>query len=188
MLHFLTALICFYGFIKEFKIGEPFIYLYQSEVLNLTREQLTNEVYPFAAYSYLLSLIPVLLLTDLTLYKPTMLLEVVAQTIYRGILVFCPMVWAQKLGIMVFGTASASEIAFFSYIYSKSEKDQYQKPRYHRLTSYSRAAVMSGRMISYLLAQTIILTGIGSYQFLQSIGFGIPCFVVILAAFLPNVK
>lgn len=139
MLHFLTALICFYGFIKEFKIGEPFIYLYQSEVLNLTREQLTNEVYPFAAYSYLLSLIPVLLLTDLTLYKPTMLLEVVAQTIYR-------------------------------------------------LTSYSRAAVMSGRMISYLLAQTIILTGIGSYQFLQSIGFGIPCFVVILAAFLPNVK
>ncbi|KAK6104286.1 Reduced folate carrier family protein [Brugia pahangi] len=183
MLHFLTALICFYGFIKEFKIGEPFIYLYQSEVLNLTREQLTNEVYPFAAYSYLLSLIPVLLLTDLTLYKPTMLLEVVAQTIYRGILVFCPMVWAQKLGIMVFGTASASEIAFFSYIYSKSEKDQYQK-----LTSYSRAAVMSGRMISYLLAQTIILTGIGSYQFLQSIGFGIPCFVVILTAFLPNVK
>ncbi|VDM19208.1 unnamed protein product [Wuchereria bancrofti] len=183
MLHFLTALICFYGFIKEFKIGEPFIYLYQSEVLNLTREQLTNEVYPFAAYSYLLSLIPVLLLTDLTLYKPTMLLEVVAQTIYRGILVFCPMVWAQKLGIVVFGTASASEIAFFSYIYSKSEKDQYQK-----LTSYSRAAVMSGRMISYLLAQAIILTRIGNYQFLQSTGFGIPCFVVILAAFLPNVK
>ncbi|VDM95164.1 unnamed protein product, partial [Onchocerca ochengi] len=80
---FLTALICFYGFIKEFKIGEPFIYLYQSEVLNLTREQLTNEVYPFIAYSYLLSLIPVLLLTDLTLYKPTMLLEVVGQTVYR---------------------------------------------------------------------------------------------------------
>lgn len=44
MWHFLTVLICFYGFIKEFKIGEPFIYLYQSEVLNLTREQLTNEV------------------------------------------------------------------------------------------------------------------------------------------------
>uniref|UniRef100_A0A1I7VLP7 Thiamine transporter 2 n=1 Tax=Loa loa TaxID=7209 RepID=A0A1I7VLP7_LOALO len=183
MWHFLTALICFYGFIKEFKIGEPYIYLYQSEALNLTREQLTNEIYPFAAYSYLLSLIPILLLTDLTLYKPTMLLEIVGQTIYRGILVFFPEVWAQKLGIMVFGTASASEIAFFSYIYSKSEKDQYQK-----LTSYSKAAVMSGRMISYLLAQTIILTGIGSYRFLQCVGFGVPCFVVILAAFLPSVK
>lgn len=46
---------------------------------------------------------------------------------FRGTLVFFPAVWAQKLGMMVFGTASASEIAFFSYIYSKSEKDQYQK-------------------------------------------------------------
>uniref|UniRef100_A0A915Q6S2 Reduced folate carrier n=1 Tax=Setaria digitata TaxID=48799 RepID=A0A915Q6S2_9BILA len=205
MWRFLTALICFYGFIKEFKIGEPFIYLYQSEVLNLTREQLTNEVrdvdievYPFIAYSYLLSLIPVFLLTDLTLYKPTMLLEIVGQTIYRSasfiilrnyprnpktILVFFPTVWAQKLGMMIYGTASAAEVAFFSYIYAKSEKDQYQK-----LTSYSRAAVMSGRMVSYLLAQTIILTGIGSYRSLQWIGFCIPCFVIILAAFLPNVQ
>ncbi|OZC11201.1 thiamine transporter 1 domain protein [Onchocerca flexuosa] len=183
MWRFLTALICFYGFIKEFKLGEPFIYLYQSEVLNLTREQLTNEVYPFTAYSYLLSLIPVLLLTDLTLYKPTMLLEVVGQAIYRCTLVFFPAVWAQKLGMMIYGTASASEIAFFSYIYAKSEKDQYQK-----LTSYSRAAVMSGRMISYLLAQAIILTGIGSNRSLQYIGFGIPCFVVILALFLPSVQ
>lgn len=44
MWHFLTWLICFYGFIKEFKIGEPFIYLYQTEELNLTREQIVNEV------------------------------------------------------------------------------------------------------------------------------------------------
>uniref|UniRef100_A0A0R3RGU3 Reduced folate carrier family protein n=1 Tax=Elaeophora elaphi TaxID=1147741 RepID=A0A0R3RGU3_9BILA len=183
MWHFLTALICFYGFIKEFKIGEPFIYLYQSEVLNLTREQITNEIYPFAAYSYLLSLIPIFLLTDLTLYKPTMLLEVISQTIYRGTLVFCPAVWAQKLGMIIYGAASASEIAFFSYIYSKSEKDQYQK-----LTSYSRAAVMSGRMTSYLQAQIIILTENGSYRSLQCIGFGVPCFVVVLTAFLPSVQ
>ncbi|KAM3715721.1 Folate-like transporter [Dirofilaria immitis] len=139
MWHFLTALICFYGFIKEFKIGEPFIYLYQSKVLNLTQEQLTNEIYPFTAYSYLLSLIPVLLLTDLTLYKPMILLEILGQTIYR-------------------------------------------------LTSCSRAAMMSGRMISYLLAQAIILTGIGSNRSLQCIGFGIPCFVVIVAAILPSVQ
>lgn len=37
---FLIALICFYGSIKEFKIDEPFIYLYQTEVLNLTRKQI----------------------------------------------------------------------------------------------------------------------------------------------------
>lgn len=43
MWNFLTAFTCFYGFIKELKIGEPFIYLYQNEVLNLTREQITNE-------------------------------------------------------------------------------------------------------------------------------------------------
>lgn len=47
---------------------------------------------------------------------------------------------------------------------------------------------MSGRMISYLLAQAIILTGIGTIRSLQCIGFGVPCFVVILAIFLPNVQ
>ncbi|VDK87235.1 unnamed protein product [Litomosoides sigmodontis] len=183
MWYFLTWLVCFYGFIKEFKIGEPFIYLYQTEGLNLTRKQIVNEIYPSAAYSYLLSLIPVFLLTDLTLYKPTMLLEVLGQAIYRGTLVLSPAVWAQKLGMLAYGTASASEIAFFSYIYAKSEKDQYQK-----LTSYSRAAVMSGRMASYLLAQVIVLTKTGNYRLLQYIGFVVPCSVVVLAAFLPNVQ
>lgn len=47
---------------------------------------------------------------------------------------------------------------------------------------------MSGRMASYLLAQVIILTKIGDYRLLQYIGFGVPCFVVVLAVFLPNVQ
>ncbi|VDN48131.1 unnamed protein product [Gongylonema pulchrum] len=85
MWYFLTPLLCFYGFIKEFKIGEPFMYLYQSQVLNLTREQLTNEIYPYSPYGYLVSLIPIFLLTDLLLYKPTMLVEVIGQAVYRSI-------------------------------------------------------------------------------------------------------
>ncbi|VDN05091.1 unnamed protein product [Thelazia callipaeda] len=182
MWRFFTIFICLYGFMKELKVGEPFLYLYQNEVLNLTREQLTNEVYPFSAYSYLLSLIPIFLLTDLLLYKPVMLLEVIGQTIYRGVLVFCPTVEAQKLGMMMYGMASASEIAFFSYIYAKTEKDEYQ-----RVTSYSRASTMAGRMICYLSAQTVILTRIGNYETLQWIGFGVPCCAVIFAIFLPNV-
>lgn len=43
----LTAILCFYGFLKEFKIGEPFVYFYQNEILNFTRETLVNEVIKF---------------------------------------------------------------------------------------------------------------------------------------------
>lgn len=36
----LPAFIVFYSFIKEIKVGEPFLFKYQTEYLNLTRDQL----------------------------------------------------------------------------------------------------------------------------------------------------
>jgi hypothetical protein len=40
---FLPAFLVFYSFIKEVKVGEPFLFKYQTEFLNLTRDQLKGK-------------------------------------------------------------------------------------------------------------------------------------------------
>ena len=42
--YFLPILLCAYSILKEIKVGEPFMYKYQTEYLNLTASQLTSEV------------------------------------------------------------------------------------------------------------------------------------------------
>jgi thiamine transporter 2/3 len=113
---FLPAFIVFYSFIKEIKVGEPFLFKYQTEYLNLTRDELKGEVYIWMPYSYMIALIPIFLLTDLFLYKPTMLIEILGQIGFRALLVFGHSVFSQVIGIISYGIASASEVAFFSYV------------------------------------------------------------------------
>lgn len=140
--YFLPAYLCLYSIMKEVKVGEPYMYKYQTEYLNLTAEQLTGEVsrriatkaklmhvvqiYPYTPYTYMISLVPIFLFTDLFLYKPTMLIEILGQIYFRGTLVFGRSVFSQILGQVMYAIASASEIAFFSYIYARLEKDQYR--------------------------------------------------------------
>lgn len=42
----LPVLLCLYAILKEIKVGEPFLFKYQTEYLNLTAEQITGEVVP----------------------------------------------------------------------------------------------------------------------------------------------
>lgn len=56
-----------------------------------------------------------------------MLAEVIGQIFFRSTLVFGQSVISQIIGQIFYGIASASEIAFFSYIYARLEKNQYKK-------------------------------------------------------------
>lgn len=56
-----------------------------------------------------------------------MILEMIGQIGFRSTLVFGRSVLSQIIGQIFYGIASASEIAFFSYIYARLEKDQYRK-------------------------------------------------------------
>lgn len=180
--YWLPVALCLYAMLKEIKVGEPFLYKYQTEFLNLTDEQITEEIYPYTPYCYMLSLIPIFLLTDLLLYKPTMLTEVLGQIGFRATLVFGGSIISQVCGQMFYGIASASEIAFFSYIYARLEKDQYRK-----LTSWTRAGTMAGRTFGYLFAQFLILSQLGDVRTLNVISFGMPCIVLVFCLFMPRV-
>uniref|UniRef100_A0A914GW68 Reduced folate carrier n=1 Tax=Globodera rostochiensis TaxID=31243 RepID=A0A914GW68_GLORO len=178
----LPILLVFYAFLKEVKVGEPYLYKYQTDYLNLTAEQITGEIYPVTPYTYMVALIPIFLLTDLLLYKPTMFTEVLGQVGFRLTLVFGGSVLSQKFGQMFYGIASASEVAFFSYIYARLEKSQYR-----RLTSWTRAGTMAGRTSGYLFAQLFVFTHLGNLHTLNVIALVLPCVVLMFCVALPSV-
>uniref|UniRef100_A0AC34FDS1 Thiamine transporter 1 n=1 Tax=Panagrolaimus sp. ES5 TaxID=591445 RepID=A0AC34FDS1_9BILA len=112
-----------------------------------------------------------------------MYLEIIGQIVYRATLVFTNNLFSQQFGQGSYGIASASEIAFFSYIYGKLEKDQYQ-----RLTSWTRAGTMAGRTGGYIVAQILILTGTGTYVLLNQVAFSFSCLALVFCFLMPRVS
>uniref|UniRef100_A0A915P4B2 Folate transporter 1 n=1 Tax=Meloidogyne floridensis TaxID=298350 RepID=A0A915P4B2_9BILA len=178
----LPALLCFYSLVKEIKVGEPYLFKYQTEYLNLTADQITGVIYPYTPYAYMTALVPIFLFTDLFLYKPTMFVEIIGQIVFRSTLVFGGSVISQIIGQISYGIASASEIAFFSYIYARLEKEQFRS-----LTSWTRAGTMAGRTTGYLFAQFLVLSHLSDLRTLNIIALIMPCFVLIICFILPRV-
>uniref|UniRef100_A0A914R2Y9 Reduced folate transporter n=1 Tax=Panagrolaimus davidi TaxID=227884 RepID=A0A914R2Y9_9BILA len=181
--YILPGLLVFYSIIKEFKVGEPFLYKYHSENLNYTAEILNGEVYPYSAYSYLFAIIPIFLFTDILLYKPIMYIEILGQIFYRFTLSFTSSLFSQQLGQTMGGLVRASDLAFFSYIYGVLEKDQYK-----RFTSWTRAGTMAGRTGAYLFSQILILTHWSDYHTMNKMAFYIASTALLVCFFLPRIR
>ena len=89
----ISLLLCVFGFLKEFRPSEPFIYEFLiGEWRNVTSEQVNQEVYPVGTYSYLAQLVVVFLVTDLSRYKPLILILGVS-----GITVWGMLLWTTSL-------------------------------------------------------------------------------------------
>lgn len=75
-----TCLLLAYGFMKEFRPVVPYLslYLLNASHANLTDEQLNMNVYPISTYSYMFLLIPAMLVTDWSRYKPVIVTESLA--------------------------------------------------------------------------------------------------------------
>ena len=57
-----------------------------------------------------------------------------------------------------YGVATSTEVAYYTYIYAKVEKSEFQK-----VTSYTRTSILMGRFLSGVTAQ--ILTSLGIMDF-----------------------
>ncbi len=79
-------------------------------------------MYPYWTYSYLVTLIPVFLLSDLLLYKPILLFESLSFIGVWATLIWGKALWTQQLGQILYGWATATEIAYFAYIYAKVDQ------------------------------------------------------------------
>jgi thiamine transporter 2/3 len=113
------------GALKEFRPLEPYLYNYQHEVLNISKQDLSIYVYPWSTYSYLVFLLVILIFTDVLLYKPVLFLESASFIVVWITLIFGRSVFSQQVGQVSYGLALAAEIAYFSYIYVKVKPKQF---------------------------------------------------------------
>uniref|UniRef100_A0A0N4Z210 Thiamine transporter 2 n=1 Tax=Parastrongyloides trichosuri TaxID=131310 RepID=A0A0N4Z210_PARTI len=177
-----VLLIC-YGLLKEFRPTEPYLYDYQIHEQNISDFDLENEIYPWWTYSYMFFLIPVLLLTDILMYKFVLILESISYIGCWLLIIFCNSVTSQVIMEIVYGAASATEIAYFSYIYAYFDEKYYRK-----ITIGSRVSINLGKCVSYFIAQIIIQNSLGSYDTLNYISLGSLILACLSTIFLPNIE
>lgn len=175
-------LLCLYGFFKELRPSEPFLTEYLlGPQQNLTENQVYYQVYPVWTYSYLSLLIAVFLLTDLLRYKPVIVFEGCGYVVTWCLLLWARGVPAMQLVEFTYGIATSTEVAYYTYIYAKVPARFYQ-----RVTSYTRAAILTGRFLSGVLSQVLTSSKLMDYHSLNYISLTGVSIALVLACLLPS--
>ncbi|XP_069720761.1 thiamine transporter 2-like [Phaenicophaeus curvirostris] len=162
---FPTLVLCLYGFFYMMKPSEPFLTPYLTGPdKNLTTDEVTNQIFPVWTYSYLALLFPVFLITDYMRYKPILLLQGISFIVTFLLLLFAHGVLAMQLVEFFYGLATATEVAYYAYIYSVVSTDHYQ-----RVTSYCRSITLVAATVAAVLGQLLVSLADVSYFHLNVI-------------------
>ncbi|XP_063306220.1 thiamine transporter 1 [Pelobates fuscus] len=176
-----TCLLCTYGFFANLRPSEPFLtpYLLGPDK-NLTERQVFNEIYPVWTYSYLALLFPVFLATDFLRYKPIIILQGLSLIVTWFMLLYAQGTLAIQFLEFFYGISTASEVAYYSYIYSVVDSKVYQK-----VTSYCRTATLAGFTVGSFTGQ--ILVSVGNWSLFHLNVISLTCVSVAFATswFLP---
>lgn len=175
-----TIILLCYGFLKEFKPSEAFITPYLEEGKNLTKHEVNDYIYPIWTYSYLVSALFVFLFTDLMRYNPVIIIEVLSYLTTRVLLIWGTSVFAQQMMQVAYGIATATEVGYFSYIYSAVPTEYYEK-----ITGPVRAAVLFGRSISAFTGQILYTNNVVDFYGLNYISLVCVCISGVFACLLP---
>ncbi|CAL8122761.1 unnamed protein product [Orchesella dallaii] len=179
----ISLVLCLFGIFKEFRPSEPFVTEYLIEYKNFTKESIVQQLYPIATYSYLGTLPIVFLITDYLRYKSVIILEGLA---FVGVYVL--LIWGNGLNSarffeVLYGIASSTEVAYYTYIYAKVDKEKYKK-----VTSYTYTAVLIGNFIAAVLSQFLISSKWMNYRELNYLTLSSVSIALVIACFLPSVK
>ncbi|KAJ7407895.1 Thiamine transporter 1 [Pitangus sulphuratus] len=113
--------------------------------------QVFNEIYPVWTYSYLALLFPVFLATDYLRYKPVVLLQGLSLIVTWFMLLYAQGLRAVQFLEFFYGMGTATDIAYYSYIYSIVDVNLYQK-----VTSYCRSATLVGYTVGSVSGQVLV--------------------------------
>ncbi|XP_069745379.1 thiamine transporter 1-like isoform X2 [Narcine bancroftii] len=146
-----TILLCLVGFFVNVRPSEPFLtpYLLGPDK-NLTEQQL-KEVFPVWTYSYLLLLFPIFLATDYLRYKPLIIIQGAALIVTLFMLLYAQGLLAMQFVEFFYGMVTASEVAYYSYIYTVVDFNKYQK-----VTGYCRCATLVGYTVGSVAGQLLV--------------------------------
>uniref|UniRef100_A0A9R1SS46 Solute carrier family 19 member 2 n=2 Tax=Cyprinus carpio TaxID=7962 RepID=A0A9R1SS46_CYPCA len=176
-----TILLCIYGFFCSHRPLEPFLIPFlMGPDKNLTETEVVNEIYPFWTYSYLVLLFPVFLATDYLRYKPVLIVQAASFIVTYALLLMAQGVRAMELLEFFFGLASATEVAYYSYIYSVVEPSHYQ-----RVTGFCRSVTLLGSAIGSLIGQILVSVAQVPMYYLSVITLVSSCIAFVAPWFLP---
>lgn len=113
--------------------------------------QIFNEIYPVWTYSYLVLLFPVFLATDYLRYKPVILLQGLSLIVTWFMLLYAKGLLANQFLEFFYGMVTATNVAYYSYIYSIVDLSWYQK-----VTSYCRSATLVGYTMGSISGQILV--------------------------------
>lgn len=180
----ISLLLWVFGFFREFRPSEPFVTEYLSGPWhNITAEQVNKEIYPFGTYAVLAQLAIVFLITDILRYKPIIILSACSGIILFSILLWTDKIWELQVGQVFYGTFMATEVAYYTYIYAKVDKERYQI-----VTGHTRSAILCGKFLAGVLAQILISSKTMDYKDLHYFSFGSQIISFLIALLLPSVR
>lgn len=142
-----------------------------------------NEIYPIWTYSYLVLLFPIFLATDYLRYKPVLVLQATSLVVTYVMLLKAQGLLAMQLLEFFFGLATASEVAYYSYIYSVVEPAHYQ-----RVTGYCRSITLFGSAAGCLTGQLLLSVAKFQLRHLVIITLGSAVVAFVAPWFLPMPK
>ncbi|NWS39588.1 S19A3 protein, partial [Probosciger aterrimus] len=178
---FPTLILCLYGFFSMLKPSEPFLTPYLTGPdKNLTTDEVTNQVFPVWTYSYLALLLPVFLITDYVRYKPVLLLQGISFIVTWLLLLFAHGVVAMQIVEFFYGMVTATEVAYYAYIYSVVSTDHYQ-----RVTSYCRSITLVAATLGAVLGQMLVSLADVSYFHLNAITLASVSLAFLCSFFFP---
>lgn len=178
---YITVILSLYGFFKEFKPSESFLTPYLVDSKHFSKAVVNSEIYPYWPYSYLVASLFIFLFTDFLLYKPVILLEAFSYLSTRLLLIWGKSVVSMQLMQVAYGVASASEVAYFAYIYLAVPD-----VRFKVVTSVLRAVRLLGQSGSSAVAQIVTSTGAFTLLQLNYISFGSVLLSCVFALLIPN--
>ncbi|NXQ51454.1 S19A3 protein, partial [Catharus fuscescens] len=140
----------------------------------------TNQILPVWTYSYLALLFPVFLLTDYVRYKPVLLLQGSSLIVTWLLLLFAHGVVAMQVVEFFYGMVTATEVAYYAYIYSVVSTQHYQ-----RVTSYCRSVTLVAATVAAVLGQLLVSLAHVSYFYLNAMTLASVSVAFLCAFFLP---
>lgn len=108
-------------------------------------------MFPVGTYSYAAQLVIVFLLTDYLRYKPLIVASGLAGCIVWSLLIWTRSLTELQLVEWFYGTYMATEVAYYTYIYAKVDRQHYTT-----VTSHTRAAILAGRFVAGTVGQLLV--------------------------------
>ena len=150
---------------------------------NLTENAVYGDVYPVWSYSSFALLVPIFLLTDLVKYNPMIIFEGLSYVVTWVLLLWAEGVAWMQATQFVYGMATSTEVAYYTYIYAKVPKDDYLL-----VSSLTRVALLLGKFVTGSLSQLLNSLELCDYRELNYISLTSVSIAFLLSWFLPNVK